>query len=133
LTLTAKKPSKIPQNPKKLGDHIKRRRLVLGLVQRDVAKLLGVDTSTITNWEKSHTDPQLYLIPKVIEFLGYCPDIVEAMTPGEKIRECRKTRGMSQKLMAKLLNIDPATLARWERDKGKAPLDILALVKDGKE
>src|SRR3990167_3741304 len=40
--------------PKTLGEHIKRRRLELGLEQKDVAKQLGVTTDTVLNWEKGY-------------------------------------------------------------------------------
>ena len=55
------------------GDHIKKRRLELGLYQRQVAKILEVDESTVTNWEKNRTGPTRQLLPKVIQSLGYDP------------------------------------------------------------
>jgi len=54
-----------------MGDHIKNRRLNLGLYQSDVARVLGVNTSTVTNWEKHRSEPLLWVIPKIIEILGY--------------------------------------------------------------
>ena len=27
----------------------------------------------VTNWEKNHSQPRLYLLSKIIEFLGYAP------------------------------------------------------------
>ena len=39
--------------------------------QSAVAKVLGVNTSTVTNWEKHHSEPMMWVIPKIIEFLGY--------------------------------------------------------------
>jgi DNA-binding XRE family transcriptional regulator len=37
--------------PVTLGDHLRRRRLELGLHQKDVAKIIGVTTSSVWNWE----------------------------------------------------------------------------------
>jgi transcriptional regulator with XRE-family HTH domain len=107
-----------------IGDHIKKRRLELGLFQRDAARLLGVDTSTVTNWEKDRTQPRLCLIPKVIAFLGYDPKASVPTTLGERIREYRRVRGFSQKRLAQFLGIDPSTLARWECDEGKPGIEL---------
>jgi len=119
IQLTAQKPVKPSPILNTIGDHIKRRRLELNLLQRDVAKVLGVDASTITNWEIDKTQPQLRFMPKVIEFLGYKPETSAPTTLGEKIKEYRRVHGLSQKRLAQFLQIDPGMLARWERDEGK--------------
>ena len=119
LTLTAKKPSKGPLNPKSLGDHIKKRRLELGLYQAQVAKILDVTESTVMNWEKNRSNPTLRPMPKIIEFLGYNPIANEPKTLGEKLLRYRRIRGKSQKEMAKSLGVDPCTLGRWERGRSK--------------
>jgi transcriptional regulator with XRE-family HTH domain len=117
ITLTAQKPSNIPQNPKTLGDHIKKRRLELGLYQGQVAKILGVTECTITNWEKNRSNPTLRLMPKIIEFLGYDRISVVPKTLGEKLFQYRKSHGLNQKHLAKMIGIDPATLSRVERGR----------------
>jgi len=119
ITLTAQKPSKIPQNLQTLGDHIKKRRLELGLYQLQVAEAIGVDECTITNWEKNRTTPMLWALPKIIEFLGYDPTLSEPKTLSEKLFQYRRSRGVSQKEMAKSLGIDPTTLARWEKNESE--------------
>ena len=60
--------------------------------------------------ELNHTKPQVKQIPKIISFLGYSPKIEQ-----NKIKRYRIERGITQKEMAKILNINPATLARVER------------------
>ena len=117
LTLTAKKPSRIPQNPKTIGDHIKKRRLELGLYQRQVSTIIGVDESTVTNWERNRSNPTLRSMPKIIEFLGYAPDTNSGKTLGRKIAQYRRLRGINQETMARRLGVDPTTLGRWERDE----------------
>jgi len=52
-----------------IGDHL-RKRLDLGLFQKDVAVFIGVDICTVTNWEKNKGEPQLRFIPKITDFLG---------------------------------------------------------------
>jgi DNA-binding XRE family transcriptional regulator len=57
--LSAKKPQ-IPAYPKTLttlGDHIRKRRLDLGLWQKDVAATLEVSESAVTGWEKNWFKP----------------------------------------------------------------------------
>jgi transcriptional regulator with XRE-family HTH domain len=87
----------------------------LTLKQKDVARIVGVDTTTVTNWEKNHTQPTLRLVPAIIGFLGY-PPLDGANGPlGERIKTYRRLMGASQKRLAVLLDIDPTTLARWEK------------------
>ena len=73
--LTAEKPSCLPYPAElnTLGDHIRKRRLDLGLTQREVARKLGVTESTIWNWEANRSSRQLRFMPKIIAFLGYDP------------------------------------------------------------
>lgn len=59
--------------PKTIGEHIKRRRLELHLLQRDVAGLIGVHPESVKNWERGVLKPMIRHLPKIIEFLGYTP------------------------------------------------------------
>lgn len=45
----------------------------MGLLQRDVARQIGVNKDTIYNWETNRTGPEVRLIPRIIDFLGYAP------------------------------------------------------------
>ncbi len=80
---------------------------------------LGVDTCTITNWEKGHCEPKLRFIPAIIEFIQYEPVTSGAQTLGEAIRHYRQLRGISQKELAQSLGIDPSTLAKYEADNNR--------------
>jgi len=113
-----------------IGDHIKRRRLELGLFQRQVAERLGVDECTVTNWEKHRTEPQLYLIPRIIEFLGYYPEPTDPKTLGEELLQYRKSCGVSQKELARWIGIDPTTLGRVERNEGRCLPEVLRKVNE---
>jgi transcriptional regulator with XRE-family HTH domain len=118
ITLSAQKPTKLPRILNTIGDHIKRRRLELGLYQAQVAEILAVTESTITNWEKNRTNPTLRSMPKIIEFLGYDPMPSDPETLGETVFQYRKSHGVSQKGLAQRIGIDPATLSRLERNRG---------------
>jgi len=62
---------KYPNELKSLGDHIRRRRLDLGLLQRQVAQQIGVDETTVYNWERNATSPSVRHFPAITQFLGY--------------------------------------------------------------
>jgi len=88
------------------------------VLQKDVAGILGVDPTTINNWEKNRCQPKLYLIPRIVQFLGYSPfPITENPSIVKAIKAYRLMHGLNQKRMAKVLRIDPTTLARWEKGK----------------
>lgn len=73
LKLTASRPlpAAYPRELKALGDHIRKRRLDFGLLQREVAQALGVTEATIKKWENSRSYPALRFVPRIVEFLGY--------------------------------------------------------------
>lgn len=77
------------ENPQTVGGKILSQRLKLGLLQTDVARIIGVSTDTITNWENGRGGPQFRSYPKVIEFLGYFPLEIDTTTLGGRIKECR--------------------------------------------
>ncbi|MDO8272412.1 MAG: helix-turn-helix transcriptional regulator [Gammaproteobacteria bacterium] len=94
---------------------MKRRRLELGLYQKDVAKLFGVTLFTIINWEKGRTEPTISNIPTLIWFLGYNPAPLEQATSiADHLRAWRRNRGLTQKEAARSLGIDPSTWSNWE-------------------
>jgi len=44
---------RIPVEPKTVGDHIRRKRLALKMLQRQIAERIGVHTSSVFNWESN--------------------------------------------------------------------------------
>ena len=66
-----------PVNTVTIGEHIRKKRMDLGLLQREVAEIIGVTDSSVWNWEHG-TEPELQYNPRIIKFLGYipfdCPD-----------------------------------------------------------
>lgn len=119
--LTGQKPSLLPYPVQlnTLGDHLRKRRLNLGLLQQEVAEQLGVAEATIVNWERNHTSPEIRFIPRIIAFLGYNPGDRQSGTLGQRLVTYRRRMGLSQKKLALYFGIDPTTLARWERGKGQ--------------
>ncbi|HXR46800.1 MAG TPA: helix-turn-helix transcriptional regulator [Candidatus Limnocylindrales bacterium] len=61
------------KTPETLGEHLKRRRLEVHLIQSQLAKRLGVHRVSVQNWERNIYQPATELMPKIIEFSGYDP------------------------------------------------------------
>ena len=102
-----------PEELNTLADHLLRRRLVLKLLQREVAERLGVSNATIVNWESGRTKPEHNYMPAIICFLGYNP-LPPSKTWAGRLVGSRTALGLSQKRAAKQMGVDASTLARWE-------------------
>jgi transcriptional regulator with XRE-family HTH domain len=101
---------------KTLGDHIRTRRIELGLLQREVAHVLGVDPGSVNAWERNYREPSLRLLPAIRAFLGYDLENVPDDTPlGFRIASKRRRLGLSQKALGESLGIDEGTVGKWER------------------
>jgi DNA-binding XRE family transcriptional regulator len=59
-----------PTRPKTLGERLKKKRMDMGLFQKDVARVIGVSTDTITNWEKGRTKSSKNNLERIIRFLA---------------------------------------------------------------
>ena len=117
LTLTAPKPlpAGYPKTLTTIGDHLRKRRLDLGLTQLEVAPQLGVTEKTVNTWEVHGQQPEIRYLPKIIAFLGYDP-LPPAQTLAEQIIRHRKMLGLSREELARRLGVDPGTLWRWEAE-----------------
>jgi transcriptional regulator with XRE-family HTH domain len=115
FALSAQRPPQAgyPVRPSTLGEHIKRRRLDLGLTQKQVADRIGVSASTVLLWEQKCTEPALRFTPAVLDFLGYDPLPTSDCFP-EWLRLTRIRLGLSRRRFARLLGIDEGTAGRWE-------------------
>tara|TARA_Y100000589_G_scaffold256531_1_gene245709 strand:- start:158 stop:562 length:405 start_codon:yes stop_codon:yes gene_type:complete len=116
------KSSALPVNPAypatlvTLGDHIRKRRLDLGIKQKELATIINVTKETIWNWENNRIIPRIQYYPKIMNFLGYC-SYVYPTTWGEKLKLHRIHNGFSYKNLANILSVDPASIRRWEKRK----------------
>jgi transcriptional regulator with XRE-family HTH domain len=120
LSLKGRRPKSkhYPNQINTLGDHLRKRRLDLGLLQKEVARKIGVDEVSIYNWERQRTQPEIRFIAPIIEFLGYDP-FPEPESFPERLKTCRMRMGLSQKKLAEKFGIDPGTIMNWEREKHK--------------
>jgi len=118
----------MPTELRTVGDHLRRRRLVRKMLQKQVAEQIGVDTTSIHNWETAVTAPGFEYMPAIIRFLGYNP-LPAGNSWGERLLRRRTTLGLSQEASAKRLGVDPSTLARWERGAREPTGALLSRVK----
>jgi DNA-binding XRE family transcriptional regulator len=95
--------------PKTLGQHLKKRRMELGLFQRDLRARFKLEKETHANWEKDRYHPATKHWPGIIEFLGYDPSPVPK-TMGERLLSYRRRYGLSRKMFAQQWGVDETTL-----------------------
>lgn len=115
LTLALSRPPELPKgypiHVKAIGEHIRKRRLDLGLLQIELANMIGVTETTVWNWEHG-TEPELIHMPAVLEFLGYVPWEVPA-DPIGKLEHFKKIKGLSYERLGALMGRDPEQLTDW--------------------
>jgi transcriptional regulator with XRE-family HTH domain len=99
-----------------VGDHLRRARVLRGLLQAEVAAALGVSLGTIENWETNRTQVATRYLPKMVAFLGYDPR-QEAGNLGDRIRVLRERQGLSQAALAEKLGVNTSTVVAWERGR----------------
>jgi DNA-binding XRE family transcriptional regulator len=84
LTLKALRSKDYSQEPSSLGEHLKKRRRELGLLQRDAATRMGGSTATVVLWETNRARPVAAQFRPLVEFLDYDPT-PEPQTLGERL------------------------------------------------
>lgn len=97
-----------------LGEHVLKRRLYLKLFQPELAKLLGVTTETVLNWELNYRKPSINHTGKLIQFLGYDPESPNSNSIADLLLAKRRELGWTQKVAARNLGVDPCTWSSWE-------------------
>ncbi|MBV8799005.1 MAG: helix-turn-helix domain-containing protein, partial [Alphaproteobacteria bacterium] len=81
------------ETPETLGQHLRRRRIQAGLLQREVAVQLGAGVYTYLLWERDRTMPRSGYYPAIFDFLGYDP-FPAARSLAEEIRAKRRQLGL---------------------------------------
>jgi transcriptional regulator with XRE-family HTH domain len=115
VILTAKNRS--VDYPKSLitwGNHIKAKRLDDKLQVKQLAAQLGTTIENIINWEKAVKAPRLSFLPRIIDYLGYCPVIERPLSLGQKVKLKRTYAGIGYEQLANKLGIGVNTILRWE-------------------
>lgn len=112
LTLKAQKPKDYAENPQSLGEHLKKRRKELGLLQREAGERMGVSAETVANWEKDKTKPIPTQFRPVVAFLGYDPTPT-SVSLVERFEAKRRELGVTLEQVAKYLAWDEGSLRRY--------------------
>lgn len=124
----------ISEQPKTLGQHLRRRRAELKLYQRQAIDILHVSMVTLSKWERDHTYPTWDYHARIIEYLRY--DVFKMTGPrdpysnepsgvaffaagaqkkiGHRIRRKRLERKLTATNCAQLLGVAVRTLRDWE-------------------
>jgi transcriptional regulator with XRE-family HTH domain len=112
------KGDKYPRQLLTIGDHIRKRRMDLGLLQSDVSKIIGTKSiDAVRNWELGKEQPQIHHMPEVIKFLGYIPIQISLITLGDRIKTFRILKGLGHKAMGEQLNVNGSTIGSWEKNE----------------
>lgn len=102
--------------PQTIGEHLRKKRLEQGLLQEDVAKLIGVTTDCITNWENNRGIPQVQFMPAIVKFIGFVPLEIDDGTLCGQILLYRNMHGLSHKKLGKIIGVDASTIGSWENE-----------------
>jgi DNA-binding transcriptional regulator YiaG len=113
------------ETPTTVGEHIRKKRMELGLFQSDVAKMFKVSEDCITYWENNRSEPQVSYYPSIIEFLGYLPLEFDMSSLIGKIKAYRYRNGLSQKRFAKVFGIDTGTFRLWENENRRPSIRMI--------
>jgi transcriptional regulator with XRE-family HTH domain len=92
----------------------------LGLLQREVAEIIGVTESSIWNWEHG-TEPELQYNPSIIKFLGYIPSDCPDDTVG-RLAWYKRIQGLSLIELGQMMDRHPDQLQEW-LSRGRQPFN----------
>jgi transcriptional regulator with XRE-family HTH domain len=127
----------IAKVPTTLGQHLKKKRFMAGMRQKEIAVKLGVSARTLSLWECDRIVPAWAYQPRLIAYLGHDPftgltpgkpksnetQCVAFLTPdapvttGEKITQRRLNLKKTRRQLAAELGISVKTLWGWETDR----------------
>lgn len=107
-----------PENPTTIGEHIRKRRMDLGLYQSEVGRQFKVSKDCVTNWENGRNEPMISYYPRIIDFLGYNPFIQDGKsTLGKQMTAYRIANGLGTKGFAKLIGISQYAVLAVEANR----------------
>jgi transcriptional regulator with XRE-family HTH domain len=127
----------ISKEPTTLGQHLKKKRFLAGIRQREAAVKLGVNARTLSLWECDRIYPSWAFQPRLIAYLGcdpftetglktpkgneprgvafLCPEA--SVSLGQKIWHFRLKSRKTRKRFASELGVSVKTLWGWETDR----------------
>ena len=113
LTGTQKKPKGYPEQLLTVGDHIKARRLDLGITRKELCSIIGIGPWPNLCWEHDGATPRVRYWPAILDFLGYDPEL-EPITLAGKLLKIRRRHGWQLRDLAVRIDVSPNSIKRWE-------------------
>ncbi len=110
-----------------MGDHVRRRRIDLGLTQRTLARQLGVREETVHLWETARAKPLPRHYGRIIRLLGYDPEEAGASLD-DRIRATRRQLGLTQAELAAIIGSDEGTVVDLEANRRRPSRKIAGAV-----
>ena len=127
----------IAKEPTTLGQHLKKKRFMAGMRQKEAAVKLGVSNRTLSLWETDRVYPAWAFQPRLITYLGFDPfndpalgkpksnetSCVAFLSPdapitvGQKIKDFRLKSRKTRRQLAVEWGISPKTLWGWEANR----------------
>jgi DNA-binding XRE family transcriptional regulator len=132
----------IAKEPTTLGQHLKKKRFIAGLRQKESAVKLGVSARTLSLWECDRIDPSWDFQPRIAAYLGFDPFTEPALgkpkgneTHGiafllpegtssiaHKIKQFRLKSRKTRRQLAADWGVSTKTLWGWESDSWEPTL-----------
>lgn len=117
-----------------IGRNIRYYRKKAGLTQQELAIKIGISRPGLGNYEGGGRTPNSVHICAIAKALNVSIDALFSeelpLTLGEKIVNARLKKGLNQKELADILNITPASIARYENNKREPNLSTLSKISD---
>lgn len=114
-------------SPTRLGEHLRNRRLILGLRQEDVAARLRTMREVYDRWERNEREPVISEWPGILSFLDCYP--FREKTTADLVLRARRCQGVDQKTLAKAIGTIHQRLRRWEHGKESVPEEAEQLLR----
>jgi transcriptional regulator with XRE-family HTH domain len=108
------------REPRTWGEHLRRQRILRGISQPESANEIGVSEEEVWRWEAGKRRPSVPLLPRLIEFLGYCPYDPDASLK-KRLTDVREALGLTRREVARRLGVDDSTVSRWESGERRPP------------
>ena len=107
------RPEGYPVSPQSFAEHFRRRRMDLGLFQKQVAHRLGVRVETIGEWEKGRCEPSAGRWPAVLDYLGGHDPYGVPESFSDALDAIRRCNGWELQELAQHLGVSTSTLSEW--------------------
>lgn len=113
--MNAEKPKSLqyPTILNTVGDRLRARRLDLGMLQKDVAAIIGVTVDTICYWENNRVRPSAAFNPKIRNFIAKQPTFEVNANERKTLLGSRARQPVIEQLTFEKGTVAKAKLSHW--------------------